>query len=88
MFTRKTTIYWTYKMGVVKKINIKNRTYYFYNCWYKNFDARLLRIDKTSYKNIGIYNIGYITIKKIDVCESIHNVNPMYLRVDHVNGYI
>ena len=90
MFTRETTIYWTYKMGIVKQIDIKNRTCYFYNdiIDIKNFDARLLKIDKTSYKNIGIYNIGYITIKKIDDCESIHNVNPMYLRVDHVNGYI
>ena len=53
-------------MGVIKQINIKNRTYYFYNdiIDLKDFDARLLRIDKKSYKNIGIYNIGYITIKK------------------------
>ena len=51
-------------MGEVKQINIKNRTYYFYNniIDLKNFDARLLRIDK---KDIGIYNIGYITIKKL-----------------------
>ena len=55
-------------MGVIKQINIKNRTYYFYNdiIDLKNFDARLLKIDKKSYKKIGIYNIGYITIKKID----------------------
>ena len=25
---------------------------------------------------------------KIDVCESIDSVNPLYLHVDHVNGYI
>ena len=43
---------------------------------------------KKSYKIIGIYNIGYITIKKIDDCGSIYSVNPLYLRVDHVNGYI
>ena len=47
----------------------------------------MLKIDKKSYKNIGIYNIGYITIKKIDDCESIYSVNPLYLRVDHVDGY-
>ena len=60
-------------MGEVKQKNIKNRTYYFYNniIDIKNFDARLLKIDKKSYKNIGIYNIGYITIKKIDDCENI-----------------
>ena len=43
---------------------------------------------KKSYRNIGIYNIGYITVKKIDDCESIYSVNPLYLCVDHVNGYI
>ena len=32
----------------------------------KNFDSNLLKIDKKSYKDIGIYNIGYITIKKVD----------------------
>ena len=77
-------------MGEIKQIDIKNRTQYFYNdiIDLKDFDARLLKIDKKSYKNIGIYNIGYITIKKIDDCESIYSVNPLYLRVDHVNGYI
>ena len=55
-------------MGEVKQINIKNRTYYFYNdiIDLKTFDASLLKIDKKSYKNTGIYNIWYITIKKID----------------------
>ena len=77
-------------MGVVKQINIKNRTYYFYNdiVDLKNFDARLLKIDKKSYKNIDIYYIGYITIKKIDDCDIIYGVNPLYLRIDHANGYI
>ena len=53
-------------MGVTKQIEIKNRTYYFYNniIDLKNFDARLLKIDKKSFKGIGIYNIGHITIKK------------------------
>ena len=60
-------------MEEVKKINIKNRTYYFYNDMIdlKTFDERLLKIDKKSYKNIGIYNIGYITIKKNDDCKNI-----------------
>ena len=77
-------------MGTIKQIDIKNRTHYFYNDMIdlKDFDARLLKIDKKSYKNIGIYNIGYITLRKIDDCESIYSVNPLYLRVDHVNGYI
>ena len=54
-----------YKMGTTKQINIKNRNYYFYNdiIDLENFDSRLLKIEKKSYKNIGIYNIGYITKK-------------------------
>ena len=46
-------------MGTIKKIDIKNRTYYFYNDMIdiKTFDSDLLKIDKKSYKDIGIYNI-------------------------------
>ena len=77
-------------MGEIKQIDIKNWTYYFYNdiIDIKNFDAKLLKIDKKSYKNIGIYNIGYITKKKIDDYENIYSVNPLYLFIDHWNGYI
>ena len=54
-------------MEVVKQIDIKNRTYYFYNDMsnIKNFDPILLKMDRKSYKDIGIYNIGYITIRKM-----------------------
>ena len=77
-------------MGVVKQIDIKNRSYYFYNDMIniKHFDLILLKIDKKSYKDIGIYNIWFITIKKIDECENIYSVNPLYLFVNHANGYI
>ena len=77
-------------MGEVKQINIKNRTYYFYNDMInlKNFEPNLLKIDRKSYKNIGIYNIGYITIKKIDDCENIYSVNPLYLLVNHAGEYV
>ena len=58
----------TYKMGTIKQIDIKNRTYYFYNdIDLENFQSNLLKIDKKSYKDIGIYNIGYITIKKMAI---------------------
>ena len=65
-YVYQTKNYYPYKMGVVKQIYIKNRTYYFYNdiINLKNFDTRLLKVGKKSYKAIGIYNIGYITIKK------------------------
>ena len=60
-------------MGTLKQVNVKNRTYYFYNdiIDLESFDLSLLKIDKKSYKDIGIYNIGYITIKKIDDCKHI-----------------
>ena len=54
-------------METVKQIDIKNRTYYFCNDMIdiKKFYSDLLKIDKKSYKDISIYNIGYITIKKV-----------------------
>ena len=77
-------------METIKQINIKNRTYCFYNdiINLKNFNSNLLKIDKKSNKNIDIYNIGYITIKKIDDYENIYSVNTLYLLVNHANGYI
>ena len=77
-------------MGTVKQINIKNRTYYFYNdiIDLENFKSNLLKIDKKSYKNIGICNTGYITMKNVDYCENINIVNPFYFRITHANGYI
>ena len=66
-------------MGV-EPINIKNKTYYFYNdiIDLKEFDSKLLKIDKKHYKRI----------KKIDDYESIYSVNSLYLRVNHASGYI
>ena len=51
----------------LKSIIVKNDTYYFLNGMnnLENFGSNLLRLDKKSYKNIGIYYIGYITINKI-----------------------
>ena len=49
-------------MGNIKETNIKNRTYYFFNDMIniKDFDSSLLKINKKSYKNIGIYNIKVV----------------------------
>ena len=51
-------------------INIKNSTYYLFNDMFniEDFDSKLLEIDKQSYKNMGIYYTGHITIKKINDC--------------------
>ena len=53
-------------MGEVKEINIKNQTDYFFDDMIdiKNFYSNLLRIYKKSHKDIDIYFIGYIIIKK------------------------
>ena len=77
-------------MGNIKQINIKNRTSYFFNEMIniKNFDSSLLKIDKKSYKNIGIYYTGYITIKSISDHENINSVNPLYLIIGETDGYI
>ena len=77
-------------MGNIKKINIKNQTYYFFNDVIdaKDFDSSLLKIDNKSYANIGIYNIKDITIKKTDDCENICSVIPLYLMINEVIGHI
>ena len=76
-------------MVKVKQINIKNRTYYFYNDQInlKDFDARLLKVDKKDYNEIDIYYIGYVTVKKIANCNNINSVNPLYLMTDKMTGY-
>ena len=54
----------------------------------ENFNPRLLKIGKKSYKNIDVYYIGYVTIRDIGDYESIHSVNPLYFIVGEVDGYI
>ena len=57
-------------MGKVIELSIKNQTYYFFNdvIDIRNFHSNLLKVDEKSYKDIDIYYIGYITIKKISDC--------------------
>ena len=77
-------------MGIAKEIDIKNWTYYFYNDMINitKSDSDLLKIDKKSYKDICIYNIGYITLKKIYDYENVYSVNHLYLIIVHASGYI
>ena len=76
-------------MGKIRQINIKNRSYYFYNDQtdLKDFDASLLKIDKKDYKDIDIYYIGYVTVKKIANCNNINSVNPLYLMINEMIGH-
>ena len=77
-------------MEIIKEMNIKNRTYYFFDGMLniKNFNPNLLKIDKKSYKNIDIYYIGFITNKNLGDYESIHSVNPLYSIVGEIDRYI
>ena len=71
-------------MGKVKQIEIKNRTYYFYNDIFdiEEFDSNLLKIDIKPYKDIDIYYIGYITIKKICDFENIRRSCTLQMKTN------
>ena len=79
-------------MKSTKQINIKDRTYYFYNdiIDLKTFDSNMLKVDNKTYKNLDIFNIGYVTVKNIGSSSghSINSVNPLYLRIHNASGYI
>ena len=72
-------------MGQVKEINIKNDFNNMIDI--KNFQSNLSKIDKTSDKDINIYYISYITIKKFSDCENIRSVNPLYLMMSSARSY-
>ena len=76
-------------MGLVKEINIKNQTYCFLDNMIniKHFHPNLLKIDTKSYKDVDIYYIGYIMIKKFGDCENIHSVNSLYLIIHSATGH-
>ena len=70
------------------KIDIKNRTYYFFNdiVNINNFDPNNIKIDENSYTNTLIYYIRYVTIKDSKYVK-INSVNPLYLIFTEVNVY-
>ena len=76
-------------MREVKELNIKSRTYYYFNdiIDIQGFQSNLLKIEKKQYKDMSIYYIGYITIKKFGDCENIQSVNPLYLIIYSATGY-
>ena len=71
----------------MKQLNIKNRIYYFYNDLInlENFNPSLLKLDKKSSMDINIYYIGYVT-KKPEY--NINSVNPLYLLIKKLDGFI
>ena len=51
-------------------------------------DSKNLKLDKKTYQDLDIYNIGYVAIKKIGWGYDVNSVNPLYLRIDNASGYI
>ena len=76
-------------MEHTKEIDIKYRKYYLFDNMIdiKIFDSNLLEINKKSWKNADICYLGYITMKDSDYVK-INIVNPFYLIIDKVDGYI
>ena len=76
-------------MGTIKEINIKSRAYCFFDDMIsiKNLYSNLLLIDKSSYKIVNIYYIGYITTKNSDYVKT-NRVNPLYLIIAEVDACI
>ena len=72
----------------VKDVDIKNRTYYFFNDMIniKNFDLNNIKLDEESYKNILIQYIGHVKMKDWKYIK-IYSVNPLYLLFNKLNEY-
>ena len=72
-----------------KQLNIKNRTYYFYNDLINvlNFEASNLKLNKKTWKDIDIYYIGYVDKDKPSDWK-VNSVNPLYLIINRIHGMI
>ena len=75
-------------MGTTKEINIKNRTYYFYNdiIDLDEFYVSKIKVDKKDFNDIDISYLGYGHKKKISEYNVIKSVNPLYLRIVDIKG--
>ena len=67
-------------MAITKQMNIKSRTYYFYNHLIKlfYFVPNMLKLDKKTFKGINIYYTRYVPKKEE---YKINSVNPLYLLI-------
>ena len=74
-------------MTITKQMNIKNRTYYFYNDLIKlfYFYPDMLKLNKKTFKGIDIHFIGYVTKKEE---YKINIVNLLYLLIYKIDGFI
>ena len=46
-----------------------------------------MQVDEKPYRNIFLYDIEYVMIKKF-IYVTINNVNPLYLIISKINDYI
>ena len=71
----------------LKRLNIKNRTYYIYNDLFniKDFDANNLKLDKEKSVSLGICYIGYVDKKPK---WNVNSVNFLYLMINRIDGFI
>ena len=69
----------------VKQLNIKNRTYYFYNDLINALDfvSNNLQLDNKTLRDIDIYYIGYVHENKSEDWK-VNSVNPLYLIINKV----
>ena len=75
-------------MNNVKEIDIKNLTNYsFVNINIKNLDPDKSKIDENSYKNILIYQVGYVTVKDLSYT-SINSLIHLYLIINKLDECI
>ena len=74
-------------MAITKQMNINNRTSYFYNDLIKlfDFDPIMLKLERKTFKGMNIYYIEYATKKEE---YKINSVNPFYLLIYKINGFI
>ena len=77
-------------MGTTKEINIKIRTYYYYNDIINldEFNQSKVKVDKKNFNDIDIYYLGYEYQKKIKECNIIRILNPLYLRILDIKGQL
>ena len=71
---------------VIRQLNIKSKTYYFYNDLIniKNFNNNRLKLDKKGVLDNDVYYIGYITKK---TQWHVLSVNPLHLMINRIKGH-
>ena len=75
-------------METTKEINMKNRSYYFYNDIINldEPDESKIKAEKKDFNGIDTYYLDYENKKKISECNVMNSVNPLYLRIINING--